>query len=202
MVATDEPTEQEERRRAEFDDAFVWGEQFPRARLRLLDLATRELRMVDGLGDRHVVEVTQRPDGGPLAVISWVTPEIDSGVSANELHVIDPETGAVRDLGQIAAEAHSLAWWNADDGWHLSYLAMPGPNGGYAVFDVPVPAAGAAGKQVNLTEGMTVCPLGLAQVSACRWRCSPTASIPRSTGSTPACGGSTGCRSWPATPPR
>jgi dipeptidyl aminopeptidase/acylaminoacyl peptidase len=166
VVATDEPTEQEERRRAEFDDAFVWGEQFPRERLRLLDLATRELRVVDGLGDRHVVEVTQRPDGGPLAVISWVSPEIDPGVSTNELHVIDPETGAVRDLGQIAAEAHSLAWWNADGGWHLSYLAMPGPNGGFAVFDVPVPAAGAAGKQVNLTEGMTVCPLGLAQVSA------------------------------------
>jgi hypothetical protein len=67
----------------------------------LLDLGTRALRMVDGLGDRHVVEVVQRPDGGPLAVISWATPEIDPGASAAELHVVDPQTLAVHDLGPL-----------------------------------------------------------------------------------------------------
>ena len=45
-------------------------------------------------GDRHVVEVAQRPDGGPLAVLSWSTAELDPGVATAELHVVDPGTGA------------------------------------------------------------------------------------------------------------
>lgn len=42
---------------------------------------------------------------------------------------------------------------------------MPGPNGGRAVFDVPVSAAGAAGNHRNLTGDMAVCPTCLAQVT-------------------------------------
>jgi hypothetical protein len=57
VVATDEPTEEGERRRAERDDAFVWGQQLRRGRLRVLDLATGELSTVDDLGNRHVVEL-------------------------------------------------------------------------------------------------------------------------------------------------
>ena len=79
VVATDGPTEEEKRRRAERDDAFVWGQQLRRGRLRVLDLATGELRTVDGLGHRHVVELAPRPDGGALAVISWAGPEQDPG---------------------------------------------------------------------------------------------------------------------------
>jgi dipeptidyl aminopeptidase/acylaminoacyl peptidase len=167
LVATDEPTAADERRRAERDDATVWEQRFPSGRLRLFDLATRELSLVDGLAGRHVVELAQRPDGGPLAVISWASPEIDPGVRTNELHVVDPQTGAVRDLGRIEVQANSLAWWNGDGSWHLTYLALPpdGLVGGFAVFDVAVPAAGTAGETRNLTEGMAVSPAGLAQVA-------------------------------------
>jgi hypothetical protein len=125
VVATDVPTEEDKRRRAERDDAFVWGQQLRRGRRRLLDLATGELRAVDGLGDRHVVEVAPRPDGGPLAVISWASPENDPGVITNELHMVDLETGEVHDLGRVGTEARSPVWWQADGSWHLAYLAMP-----------------------------------------------------------------------------
>src|SRR6516225_4902715 len=69
VVAADEPTEEDERRRAERDDAIVWSRQSGFGRLRLLDTVTRELRAVGGLGGRHVVELAQRPDGGPVAVV-------------------------------------------------------------------------------------------------------------------------------------
>jgi dipeptidyl aminopeptidase/acylaminoacyl peptidase len=163
VVATDEPTEDDKRRRAERDDAFVWGQQLRPSRLRLLDLATGELRTADGLGHRHVVEVAPRPDGGRLAVISWASPEIDPGVITNELHVVDLETGAVHDLGRVGTEARSLVWWQADGSWHLACLAMPEPFGGPAVYDVAVPAAAVVHR--DLTEGMAVCPTGLAQVA-------------------------------------
>ena len=166
VVATDEPTEEDKRRRAERDDAIVWGEQLRRGRLRVLDLATGELRTVDGLGRRHVVELAPRPEGGALAVISWASPEEDPGVTTNELHVVDPETGTVHDLGRIGPRARSLVWWRADGSWHLAYLARPGPfggYGGYAVYDVAVTAAAAVHR--DLTEGMAVCPTDLAQVA-------------------------------------
>jgi dipeptidyl aminopeptidase/acylaminoacyl peptidase len=167
VVAADEPTEEDERREVERDDAKVWGERVPYDRLRLLDLGTGELRVVDGLGDRHVVEVAQRPDGGPLAVLSWAAPELDSSASTAELHVVDPATGAVCDLGRVAWQACSPTWWSVHDVWHVAYLAVtpPGTVGGLAVFDVTVHAADTAGEHRNLTADMTVCPTALVQVA-------------------------------------
>jgi len=163
VVAADEPTEEDERRRAERDDAIVWSEQAGHGRLRLLDAATRELHAAGDLGGRHVVEVTQRPDGGPLAVISWVSQEIDPGAITNELHVVNPATGVVQeDLGRVAGHARSPVWW-ADNGiWHLAYLAEPSPFGGFAVYDI-VP--GASDSPRDLTTGMDVCPAELVQVA-------------------------------------
>ncbi|TDD32758.1 S9 family peptidase [Nonomuraea terrae] len=168
VVAADEPTEEAERRKAERDDAKVWGEGVPYGRLRLLDLSTGRFRVVDGLGDRHVVDLAQRPDGGPLAVLSWATPELDPVSFRCRLHVVDPENGKVRDLGEAALEASAPTWWNAGGDWHLSYLATtpPGPVGGRAVFDLTVPETGAAAEHRILTSGMTVCPTGLAQVAS------------------------------------
>ena len=163
VVATDEPTGEDERRRAERDDAFVWGRQLRPARLRLLDLATGELRTVDGLGDRHVVEVAARPDGSALAVISWAAADNDPGATTGELHVVDPETGTARGLGRIGTEARPPVWWRADGSWHLAYLAMPEPFGGDAVYDVDASADAAVHR--DLTAGMAVCPTELTQVA-------------------------------------
>ena len=166
LVARDEPTEEDRRRKDERDDAVVWGERVPYGRLRLLDLGSGEVRLLDGLGDRHVVEMVQRPDGGPLAVLSWECPDIDPGAFTAELHVVDPETGAVQGLGRAAGpDSHALTWWEHDGGtWHLAYVAQipPGLASGTAVFDVSVSQGG---EHRNLTTGMTVCPEGLAQVA-------------------------------------
>ena len=167
LVAEDEPTEEDERRSAEGDDAIVWGERVSCDRLRLLDLGTGAVRTVEGLGDRHVVEVVQRPDGGPLAVLTWAEPDIDPGALTARLHVVDPVTAVVRDLGPIGTEAASPAWWTLDGAWHLAHLALtpPGCVGGMAVFDTAVPADGPAGEHHNLTAGMTACPAELVQVA-------------------------------------
>jgi dipeptidyl aminopeptidase/acylaminoacyl peptidase len=149
------------------DDVIVWGEGAPGRRLRLLDLDSGALVAAPGLDDRHVVEVTQRPDGGPLAVVSWACPQDEPGAFTARLHAADPETGEVRDLGPTGLDTRSPAWWNAAGQWHLAYLAItpPGPVGGLAVFDVVVPGAGVPGEHRNLTAGMTVCPAELVQVA-------------------------------------
>ena len=107
VIAPDEPTDEDERRAEQRDDAEVWGERVRFSRLRLLDLRTREIRTPEALGDRHVVEVVQRPDGGPLAVLTWATPDLDPGLLEPGLHLLAVESGATRDLGPAQVGASS-----------------------------------------------------------------------------------------------
>ncbi|MGW7531281.1 S9 family peptidase [Amycolatopsis sp. NPDC054798] len=164
LLAEDEPTEQDTRRARDRDDAIVVGEREPRARLRLLDLRTGQVATPSVFGDRHVVELRQRPDGGPLAVLTHASADLDYGPRTGRLHLFDPATGAAEELGPVEAEACSLAWWPGEDGWHLGYVALTPPvlHAGAAVFDL------ALGSRVrsNRTAGFPMCPTELCQTDA------------------------------------
>ncbi|KAA2267213.1 S9 family peptidase [Solihabitans fulvus] len=168
LVARDEPTEEDVRRAERRDDAVVRGERVPVARLRLLDLRTGRIRTPCAHGDRHVAEVAQRPDGGPLAVLTLATPDPDPGLLEPRLHLVDPDGDSVRDLGPAGVLASDLAWWRDETGWRLAYLAVtpPGLVGGTAVFDLAVSASGPSAEHRNLTAGMTVCPTELVQLDS------------------------------------
>ncbi|MFC4068692.1 S9 family peptidase [Actinoplanes subglobosus] len=164
LLAGDEPTDEDARRARDRDDAVVAGEREPRSRLRLLDLATGRVTTPDVFADRHVVEVRQRPGGGPLAVLTQAGADSDYGPRTGRLHLFDHTTGAVEDLGPVAADAHSPAWWPGEDGWHIGYLALtpPGLQAGTAVFDL------ALGSRVlaNRTADLSMCPAELCQADA------------------------------------
>jgi dipeptidyl aminopeptidase/acylaminoacyl peptidase len=167
VVAGDELTDADERRKAERDDAMVWSERAIRQhwlwhRLRLLDLASGRLATVAGLADRHVVDMAQRPDGGPLAVVSWDCPESEPGAFTSRLHICDLDDGTAADQGPLGLESRSPAWWQGADGWHVAWLAaVPSSSDVEAVFDIAV----STGEPVNLTAGMTACPADLVQVT-------------------------------------
>lgn len=171
VVAGDELTDGDERRQAERDDAMAWSERAVRQhwlwhRLRLLDLASGELSVVAGLAGRHVVGMAQRPDGGPLAVMSWDCPEYEPGAFTSRLHIADLDDGTAADLARLGLEARSPAWWQGADGWHVAWLAAVPPADGAAVLDVAVSADGtAAAEPCDLTAGMTACPDELVQVT-------------------------------------
>jgi hypothetical protein len=164
LLAEDEPTEQDTRRAQDRDDAIVVGEREPRARLRLLDLRTGQVTTPSVFGDRHVVELRERPDGGPLAVLTQASADKDYGPCNGRLHLFDPTTGTAEDLGPVEAEAHSLAWWPAEDGWHLGYIALTPPvlHAGTAVFDL---AMGSCVRR-NRTADLPMCPTELCQTDA------------------------------------
>jgi dipeptidyl aminopeptidase/acylaminoacyl peptidase len=164
LLAEDEPTEQDARRARDRDDAIVVGEREPRARLRMLDLRTGRITTPDVFGDRHVVELRQRPDGGPLAVLTQASPDNDYGPRTGQLHLFDPTTGTTADLGPVQAEARSLAWWPAEDGWHVGYIALTPPvlQAGTAVFDLAL----ASRVLRNRTAGLSMCPTELCQTDA------------------------------------
>jgi dipeptidyl aminopeptidase/acylaminoacyl peptidase len=164
LLAPDEPTEQDTRRAQDRDDAIVVGEREPRAHLRLLNLRTGQVTTPSVFGDRHVVELRQRPDGGPLAVLTQASDDKDYGLRTGQLHLFDPATGTAEDLGPVEAEAHSLAWWPSEVGWHLGYVALTPPvlHAGTAVFDL------AMGSRVrrNRTADLLMCPTELCQTGA------------------------------------
>ncbi|WP_410631206.1 S9 family peptidase [Amycolatopsis sp. cmx-4-83] len=164
LLADDEPTEQDARRARDRDDAIVVGEREPRSRLRLLDLRTGQVTTPSVFGDRHVVELRQRPDGGPLAVLTQDSADKDYGPRTGRLHLFDPATGTAEDLGPVEVEAQSLAWWPAEDGWHLGYLALTPPDlhAGTAVFDLAVSSR----VRRNRTAGLPMCPAELCQTDA------------------------------------
>jgi len=171
VVAGDELTDDDERRRAGRDDAMAWSERAVRQhwlwhRLRLLDLVSGELTVVAGLAGRHVIDVAQRPDGGPLAVVSWDCPEYEPGAFTSRLHVVGLDDGTAVDLGQLGLEARSPTWWQAADGWHVAWLATVPPGIPAAVLDIAIPSdRTTAGQPVDLTAGMTACPDELVQVA-------------------------------------
>jgi dipeptidyl aminopeptidase/acylaminoacyl peptidase len=171
VVAGDELTDDDERRKTEGDDAMAWSERAVRQhwlwhRLRLLDLASGELSVLAGLAGRHVVDMTQRPDGGPLAVVSWDCPEFEPGVFTSRLHVAGLDDGTAADLCLLGLEARSPAWWQGAGGWHVAWLETVPPGTGDAVLDITVSAGGtAAAGPENLTAGMTACPDTLVQVT-------------------------------------
>ncbi len=164
LLAIDEPTEEDARRSRDRDDAVVVGEGEPRARLRLLDLRSGRVTTPDVFGDRHVVELRQRPDGGVLALLTQASSDFDYGPRTGQLHLFDVATGTTVELGDVGADARSLAWWQGDDGWHLGYLALTPPvlQAGTAVFDLALD-----GRVLrNRTSGLPMCPTELHQTDA------------------------------------
>jgi dipeptidyl aminopeptidase/acylaminoacyl peptidase len=164
LLAEDEPTEEDERRARDRDDAVVAGEREPRARLRLLDLGAGLVTTPDVFGGRHVVELRQRPGGGPLAVLTQASADNDYGPRTGRLHLFDHVTGTVADLGPVAADARSLAWWPAEDGWHVGYVALTPPvlQAGTAVFDLALDSRVLR----NRTADLPMCPTELCQTAA------------------------------------
>ncbi len=155
--AKDEPTEEDERRERERDDAEVFGDRWPYARLRLLDVASREVRTVAALGDRHAVEATPNPAGAELAVVSWPTPELDNLGRGEELHVVDLPTGEARLVCRLASGGDALAW--GEDGRRIFFIgdATPARISGKALFAVDVEA----GEPEMLAADLPACPTDL-----------------------------------------
>ena len=152
FIAADEPTAEERQRVKDRDDAEVRGTARP-SRLRVLDSAG--IRVL--YGDRHVAEITQQPGGGPLAVLTRSSPELDPGLLEPALHVVEL-SGEVRDLGPAVVDAHSPVWRRAGD-WRVAYLALTPPSlqSGLAVYDTV---------DGNLTDGLAACPFELVQTDS------------------------------------
>lgn len=156
LVAPDPETDEQKRRQEERDDADVYGEGWGYHRLRLLDLASREVTTLDALGDRHVVAVVAEPDGSRLLVKTWATPETDNAFHAVDLWVVDPDVNTAHHVCHHSASLEDMAW--APDDAIVVLASRPHRfHAGLSIWSVPA----AGGELHEVIPDLAVCPAQL-----------------------------------------
>lgn len=116
--------DEEKRRKEERDDPIVWGEFWPYARLRILDLDSGEVREID-LGQRHVSSLSPSPDGSRIAVTTSEFPDLDSIGTTCELVLVDVDSGSSELICVPGRYLDQLTW--GADGATLYAVAPAGP---------------------------------------------------------------------------
>lgn len=116
--------DEEKRRKEERDDPKVWGEFWPYARLRILDLESGEDREID-LGKRHVSGLSPSPDGARIAVTTAQFPELDSIGTSCELVLVDVASGQSELVCAPGRFFDTLTW--GADGETIYAVAPAGP---------------------------------------------------------------------------
>ncbi len=120
FTSADEPTDEDERREKERDDARVYGERWPFARLRLLSVATQEVTTLVKT-DRHVTNFTWHPRGTELAYVTTKTPDLESHAHETLIERVDLAGGEPQLVCRFPCDVGSLTW--SHDGQTLLFTS-------------------------------------------------------------------------------
>ena len=151
FTSSDLPTDEDERRERERDDAEVYGERWPYARLRLLSVATREVTTVV-TGDHHVAVFAWSPQGTELAYLLWQAPALEYAGRGNVIERIPLAGGGSQVVCRLptGGGADNLLWSN--DGETIFFVAAAAPKSQSSRAVYAVPAQGGEPRRVALGE--------------------------------------------------
>jgi dipeptidyl aminopeptidase/acylaminoacyl peptidase len=170
FTSADESTEDEERRKKERDDARVYGERWPYARLRLASLVSPKVTTLVG-GDRHITGLAWSPDGAEIAYIVRKTPALESLTQEHRIERVSVAGGEPRVVCHIPCGVESLIW--TSDGRSLLFISSvtPHSHSSQAVFGVPLDTERRDGGAPprRLAFGETSCALALQQPCGAEW---------------------------------
>lgn len=153
--SADEPTEDDERREKEKDDPQVFGERWQHARLRLVNVASGEVKTLVSQ-DRHVVQAAWSPNGVEIAYLTWQTPWLEFAGRGVICECVNVTTGATRLVCQSARLGNPV--WSADGHTLLFFAPVSAPSqSSNAVWAV----AATGGELRRLALGETSCGGGL-----------------------------------------
>jgi len=154
FTSVDELTEEDKRRDEARDDARVYGERLPHARLRLVSVATGEVTTL-AAGPRHVAAFAWAPHGTGLAYLVRPAPALEHAGRADIVEVVPLAGGEVRAVCRLPAggSVAELTW--SGDGETLLLIAPVGfkNQSSYAVYAVPA----SGGKPARLALGEDSC---------------------------------------------
>ncbi|BCL80678.1 acylaminoacyl-peptidase [Ktedonobacteria bacterium brp13] len=160
FTSADEPSEEDKKRTQERDDARVYGERHPYARLRLISLASQEVTTLVS-GERHIADLVWHPHGTELAYVVWQTPELESGDREQVIERISLAGGEPHRVCRWSGSIENLTW--SSDGETLFFLS---PISGKPQASSAVYAVSAQGGDPRcIAGGETDCVLGLHSLS-------------------------------------
>ncbi len=155
LLAADPEAPEQKERKERRDDAEVYGAEWAFQRLRLLEPTSGEIITVEGLPDRHVVEVAASSDGTRLAAIVWPTPELDNSTERGEIVIIDlAGNDAPRTVAALTSGGSDLAWGPHDATLLYRAQLLPGMQGGQGIFVLDL----ASGESVTYAHELEACP--------------------------------------------
>lgn len=158
FTSADEPAEEDERRDKERDDARVYGERFPFARLRSLSLSTNEVTTLVS-GERHITDFAWHPNGTELAYIVRQTPDLESLAYETTIERISLAGGEQRVVCRFPSSINALTW--SPDGETLLAIASVTGKAQSSQAIYAVPALG--GEPQRIACGEKNCAAGLLQ---------------------------------------
>ncbi len=109
FTSADEPTAEDERREKERDDADVYGERWPYARLRLFSIATGEVSTLVS-GDRHVASFAWSPGGTELAYMAQQNPSREAWAHETVIERVAIAGGEAQQVCRFLGAIFFLAW--------------------------------------------------------------------------------------------
>jgi dipeptidyl aminopeptidase/acylaminoacyl peptidase len=156
FLSADEPTEEDERREKERDDARVYGERWEYARLRVLSVASGEVRTLFS-GDRHVPELACSPDGRSIAFATWEGPDLEFTGRECLIHVVAVGGADARIVARFPVAPHRLRW--SADGRQVLFTGpvARSPQSSQCVYAV----AAAGGEPRRVAFGDESCSFGV-----------------------------------------
>jgi len=156
FTSADEPTEEDEKREKDRDDAQVYGEKWPYARLRLFSLATGEVTTLVS-GERHIADIAWHPKGTEIAYVVRQTPDLEALAHEVVLERIAIAGGEPQRVCRLPLAVDSLLW--SHDGKTLYFMASIAQKSqsSQAVYAVAVQG----GEPQHVIGGETNCVAGL-----------------------------------------
>ncbi|KAM0542290.1 hypothetical protein ACHAPJ_012855 [Fusarium lateritium] len=143
-LSADEKSEElKEKEEKDEPDPEVWGERWEHARLRLVDVASHEIKVLVG-GDQNINALSWSPDGKNLVYESNETPHIEEPLlTGTAISTVNVETGVVKQLCKFMNEPSDLTW--APDGqiYFINGTPVDKESGGRAVYKVDSEATSA-----------------------------------------------------------
>ncbi len=152
FTSADEPTEEDERREKERDDARVYGERLPYTRLRLLSVATQEVTTLVET-DRDVIGFAWHPRGTELAYVTTKMPDLESHAHETLIERVDLAGGDPRLVCRFPCAVNALTW--SHDGQTLLFIASAARKSQSSQVVYAVPAQG--GEPRCIAGGETNC---------------------------------------------
>jgi dipeptidyl aminopeptidase/acylaminoacyl peptidase len=158
-LSADEKTEEEKAKKKDGNlDPDVWGDKWEFARLRLVEVETKQVRTLIS-DERHVEGVAWSPDGKSIVFKSTENTNVEEGmITGTRLSTVAIESGEVKHICSVRSDLYQLKW--APDGKIFFITGTPEGSvvGALAVYSVDPAAASpehakvACGKDDNAAQ--------------------------------------------------